>query len=95
MYSKLRSLLFALDAESAHFIGAGAARFAQRATPFMLNSMFEYAHPSLHQELFGKTFSNPVGLAAGFDKNARMIPFFKKAGCGFVEVGSVSAKKCK
>ncbi len=95
MYSKLRSLLFALDAESAHFIGAGAARFAQRATPFMLDSMFEYAHPSLHQELFGKTFSNPVGLAAGFDKNARMIPFFKKAGCGFVEVGSVSAKKCK
>lgn len=61
----------------------------------MLDAMYEFAHPSLHQEIFGKTFANPVGLAAGFDKNARMIPFFRKAGCGFVEVGSVSALKSK
>jgi len=95
MYAPLRSLLFLLGAETAHGVAATAARVAQRATPFLLDSMFEFAHPSLHQEILGKTFTNPVGLAAGFDKNARLIPFFKKAGCGFVEVGSISAQKAK
>jgi len=95
MYSKLRSILFSLPPEAAHTVAAGAARFSQKVTPFLLDSMYQYAHPSLHQEILGKTFVNPVGLAAGFDKNARMIPFFKKAGCGFVEVGSVSARKAK
>ena len=95
MYSRLRSALFALGPETAHNVASLSARFAQSAAPFLLDAMYEYAHPSLHQEIFGKTFANPVGLAAGFDKNARMIPFFRKAGCGFVEVGSVSAKRSK
>ncbi len=81
--------------ETAHTMASGAAQFSQKFTPFLLDSMYQYAHPSLHQEILGKTFANPIGLAAGFDKNARMIPFFRKAGCGFVEVGSVSAKKSK
>lgn len=95
MYSHFRSALFALGPETAHDAASLAARFAQRWTPFLLDAMYQYAHPSLHQEIFGKTFVNPVGLAAGFDKNARLIPFFRKAGCGFVEVGSVSALKSK
>jgi len=95
MYSSLRSLLFMLGAESAHGVAVTAARLAQRTTPFLLKSMFEYAHPSLHQEILGQTFTNPVGLAAGFDKNAQLVPFFRNAGCGFVEVGSVSAKRSK
>lgn len=95
MYSAFRSALFALGPETAHNVASLSARFAQSCTPFLLDSMFEYAHPALHQEILGKTFANPVGLAAGFDKNARMIPFFRKAGCGFVEVGSVSARKSK
>ena len=95
MYSRFRSALFALGPETAHNVASLSARFAQHVTPFMLDAMYQYAHPSLHQEIFGKTFANPVGLAAGFDKNARMIPFFRKAGCGFVEVGSVSARKSK
>ncbi|MDE2995632.1 MAG: quinone-dependent dihydroorotate dehydrogenase [Bacteroidota bacterium] len=95
MYSRFRSALFALGPETAHNVASLSARFAQSATPFLLDSMYQFAHPSLHQEILGKTFANPVGLAAGFDKNARMIPFFRKAGCGFVEVGSVSARKSK
>ncbi|MDA0684072.1 MAG: quinone-dependent dihydroorotate dehydrogenase [Bacteroidetes bacterium] len=95
MYSSLRSALFTLGPETAHNVASLAARFSQKCTPFLLDSMYQYAHPSLHQEILGKTFANPVGLAAGFDKNARMIPFFQKAGCGFVEVGSVSARKSK
>ncbi len=95
MYSKLRSFLFSISPESAHLLATGAARISQRITPFLLDSMYEYAHPSLHQEILGKTFANPIGLAAGFDKNANMIPFFRKAGCGFVEVGSVSANKSR
>lgn len=95
MYSRFRSALFAMGPEAAHNVASLSARFAQQWTPFLLDAMYQYAHPSLHQEIFGKTFANPVGLAAGFDKNARMIPFFQKAGCGFVEVGSVSALKSK
>jgi hypothetical protein len=95
MYSAFRSVLFALGPETAHNVASLSARFAQQWTPFLLDSMYQYAHPALHQEILGKTFANPVGLAAGFDKNARLIPFFRKAGCGFVEVGSVSARKSK
>lgn len=95
MYSAFRSALFALGPETAHNVASLSARFAQQWTPFLLDSMYQYAHPALHQEILGKTFANPVGLAAGFDKNARLIPFFRKAGCGFVEVGSVSARKSK
>jgi dihydroorotate dehydrogenase len=95
MYSRLRSALFVLGPETAHNVALLSARFAQRWSPFLLDAMYQCAHPSLHQEIFGKTFANPVGLAAGFDKNARLIPFFQRAGCGFVEVGSVSARKSK
>lgn len=95
MYSFARKILFNLDPERAHRIGSGAARIAQRIIPFVLDSTFSYAHPSLHIELFGKQFTNPIGLAAGFDKNALQIPFWRKVGCGFVEVGSITAKKSK
>ena len=95
MYSKLRNLLFSLDAERAHKLAVGSARLAQAVAPRVVESTFAYAHPSLHMSLFGKQFTNPVGLAAGFDKNAKLILFWRKLGFGFIEVGSVSAKRCK
>jgi len=95
MYPKLRSLLFSLDAELAHQLAVGSARVAQALVPRVIESTFSYAHPSLHTSLFGKQFTNPIGLAAGFDKNAKLILFWRKLGFGFIEVGSVSAKRSK
>ncbi len=95
MYDFFRPLLFRLDAERAHRLGVGAARLAQTATPFVLSSLFGYEHETLRQQLWGIDFANPVGLAAGFDKNARLVPFWKAVGFGFVEVGSVSARKAR
>ena len=69
MYKWLRQLLFQFDAEAVHHFAMNSLR----NTPFsaqVLQSLFQYRHPSLHRELFGLHFNNPVGLGAGFDKNA-------------------------
>ncbi len=95
MYEIFRPLLFRLDAERAHHLGMGAARLAQAASASWLASIFEYGHGALGQTLWGLAFANPVGLAAGFDKNARLIQFWEKVGFGFVEVGSVTGRASK
>ena len=92
MYKLLRPFLFRMDAERAHDVSLRAAEIAQSLTPGMVSSMFEFEDERLKQRLWGKTFPNPVGLAAGADKNARLVPFWESIGFGFVEVGSVTAK---
>lgn len=52
--------------------------------------IYRFEHPKLHRELFGLTFKNPIGLAAGFDKNAEFIHEFAAVGFGFIEVGTVT-----
>ncbi len=95
MYAYVRRLLFGLDPERAHHLGLGAARLAQAVTPALVDPLFEYEHARLRQTVWGLDLPNPVGLAAGFDKNARLIPFWKHVGFGFAEVGSVSARRSK
>jgi dihydroorotate dehydrogenase len=95
VYSRLRPLLFRLDAEAAHRLTLAAARAGQRIAPRMLARAFVYESPRLAQTLFGRTFENPVGLAAGMDKNARLVPLWSALGFGFVEVGSVTARPSK
>ncbi|MFQ5571790.1 MAG: quinone-dependent dihydroorotate dehydrogenase [Rhodothermales bacterium] len=95
MYELFRPLLFRLEAERAHRLSMGAARLAQRVNPPFLSSMFDFGHGALGQTLWGRNFPNPVGLAAGFDKNARLVRFWEKIGFGFVEVGSVTACAAK
>jgi len=56
-----------------------------------LRSFYGYQHQALRQELWGLTFSNPVGLAAGFYKNARAVSAWAALGFGFLEVGTVTA----
>lgn len=53
---------------------------------------FNYEHPSLVQEVFGLTFKNPVGLAAGFDKDAKLIDEMASLGFGFIEIGTLTPK---
>lgn len=86
LYSLLRPLLFRLDAEVAHNLAIKAlARGLVPAQP-----MGE--PPSLRQKLFGLEFANPVGLAAGFDKNAEAVRGLAKQGFGFLELGTVTPK---
>lgn len=95
MYARIRPLLFALGPEQAHLLASTSARMAQKITPSLLERVFAYAHPALSVQVLGLTFTNPVGLAAGFDKNARLVPFFRLVGAGFTEVGSVTAKRSR
>lgn len=60
--------------------------------PALTRSMFKVEKPELEKELFGIRFKNPVGLAAGFDKNALLFDEFANYGFGFVEVGTVTPK---
>ncbi|MEP0545468.1 MAG: quinone-dependent dihydroorotate dehydrogenase [Rhodothermales bacterium] len=90
MYPLLRPLLFRLDAETAHHAALRTARLAQ-TVPGLLRPLFQFEHDALHQRLWGLDFANPVGLAAGFDKNAEFVRFWRMLGFGFAEVGSVTA----
>lgn len=58
----------------------------------LFRSMFSYRNESLERELFGLKFPNPVGLAAGFDKDARLIDEMANLGFGFIEIGTITPK---
>jgi dihydroorotate dehydrogenase len=88
LYPLLRPLLFRMDAETAHHFALGALESAPRP---LLRTMFGPA-PSTPREVAGITFRNPVGLAAGMDKNALALPAWEALGFGFVEVGTITAK---
>ncbi|MGB3541455.1 quinone-dependent dihydroorotate dehydrogenase [Rubrivirga sp.] len=90
MYRFLRPLLFRLDAEDAHSWGVRAARLGQRAG-WATRRLNARADPRLAQTVWGRRFRSPLGLAAGFDKNAELVRFWAELGFGFAEVGSVSA----
>ena len=84
----LRPLLFALDPELVHQLAMGALRFGGPA----LRPLARAHDPRLARTVFGVTFPNPVGLAAGFDKNAVALPAWEALGFGFVEAGTVTAR---
>ncbi len=90
MYRLLRPLLFRLDAERAHALGAWAAGVGA-TVPGVLRRLFPPPDPRLAQTVFGLTFRGPAGLAAGFDKNATRLAAWRAMAFGFAEVGSVTA----
>lgn len=92
MYALLRKLLFLLPPEDAHYF---SMYLLQRGVSVgfirsLIKKSFTYTHPSLEKELWGLPFKNPVGLAAGFDKNARWLTELECLGFGFVEIGTVT-----
>jgi dihydroorotate dehydrogenase len=92
MYRLIRSLLFHLDAESAHEWTAAQMERLQRI-PLALEVISRVcATPSRPTTLLGMTFPNPIGIAAGFDKSATMMPMLAALGFGFVEVGTVTLR---
>lgn len=91
--SFLRQLLFKMDAEKAH---DAVYRFAETASrsdflKFLARTIYNYQSPQLGQQVWGLDFRNPVGLAAGFDKNGKIPAIMEAIGMGFVEIGSITA----
>lgn len=92
MYQLIKPLLFSFKAERAHHITTSLFKIAT-SIPILsqlLSSSFRLEHKDLKRELWGLTFKNPVGLAAGFDKDGKYINEMSKLGFGFIEVGTVT-----
>jgi dihydroorotate dehydrogenase len=89
----VRPLLFSLDPEAAHhFAIATCRRISESPTlQAIAKSTFYYSDSRLSQTLWNLKFENPVGLAAGFDKNAEAIGAWSNFGFGFAEVGTITA----
>lgn len=87
----VRPLLFSLDAETAHHV---TIRLLGSASHFdiALSALGSFQLPSKPRTLFGVNFQNPIGLAAGLDKNAVALPAWAALGFGFIEIGTVTAK---
>jgi dihydroorotate dehydrogenase len=94
MYRLVRPLLFRLSPETGHGLVKSALRVAQ-STPLrrVLASRFVVEDPRLRTTAFGCEFPNPVGVAAGFDKNADVPDGLAALGFGSVEVGGVTAER--
>lgn len=92
----LKPILFQFDPESVHklFIKIGKILGSNPVTRTITYGMFNYSSPILNQKIHGIEFKNPVGLSAGFDKNAELTKIISKVGFGFEEVGSVTANYC-
>src|SRR5947207_12460782 len=91
LYERLvRPLLFSLEAEAAHHFTIASLR---RASQFdlALRALKRFTPPSKPKTLFGLNFPNPIGLAAGLDKNGVALPAWATLGFGFIEIGTVTA----
>jgi dihydroorotate dehydrogenase len=93
MYQLLRKLLFWFPAEDVHYFSMNcfsAARHIPGLSSLLRPKITQ--HPQLRTNAFGLSFKNPVGLAAGFDKNARYLSELETLGFGFIEIGTVTPK---
>jgi dihydroorotate dehydrogenase len=91
MYPLLRKILFWFDAESVHYFSMNVLSFFCKFS-FIRNYLKKKftPHNINPKEIFGISFSNPVGLAAGFDKNAKYLNELEALGFGFIEIGTVT-----
>ena len=92
MYKLARNFLFFFDAERVHYFSMHCLQFICRF-PFLkklIEKKYSPAGNSLERNCFGLQFTNPVGLAAGFDKNAKYLNELAVLGFGFVEIGTVT-----
>jgi dihydroorotate dehydrogenase len=91
LYEQLvRPLLFLLDAEAAHHFAVASLRKISHFR-LALRVLQRFTPPSRPTNLFGLSFPNPIGLAAGLDKNGVAVPAWAALGFGFIEIGTVTA----
>lgn len=89
----IRPILFLFDPEKVHYISFASIKFFSRiGLSGLLRSLFVVEDERLEREVFGLKFKNPVGLAAGFDKNALLYNELSDFGFGFVEIGTLTPK---
>ena len=89
MFSKLRPLIFKVDPEKAHTLAIKSLKFN------LIPNVFDESKndPIFQTKIFDKELDNPIGMAAGFDKNAEVYNSLFKLGFGFVEVGTITPLK--
>ncbi len=89
IYPLLRKIFFSLDPETAHGLGMSGIEFMHRAGIACLLAKAPAANPV---EVMGLTFPNPVGLAAGLDKNGEHVDALAALGFGFIEIGTITPR---
>ncbi len=94
--SVAKPIFFQMDPETIHhhMIGMGKLLGSFWFGRFATRILFSYEHPALEQTVLGIKFKNPIGLSAGFDKDAQIVPVIKEVGFGFEEAGSITALPC-
>jgi len=94
MWFLLKKILFCFDAEKVHNFSCLLCRlFSGPQNIFLKTLSASYrVYPELKTEVMGLEFSSPVGLAAGFDKNAELLPYLESLGFSFAEVGTVTPR---
>lgn len=92
--SVIRRILFYFDPEKVHHFTFSMLKliFKIPFTGYLTRKIFQVNDKKLERKVFGLTFKNPIGLAAGFDKNAVLFDEFGNFGFGFVEIGTVTPK---
>jgi len=94
-YNHLKKIFFQLSPENAHTVAEFAFKNGAKFCPFLASELakrYFFTDERLEQKLLGTTFLNPIGLAAGFDKNATMIKMLTALGFGHIEFGTMTPK---
>lgn len=93
----LKRIFFLIDPETIHDFMTLTGRIlgSNSFTRHITGLVFSYSNSALEQEVCGIKFRNPVGLAAGFDKDANLTDILPSVGFGFMEVGTITGKPCK
>lgn len=94
MYKFVKPLFFSMDPESAHHMVTSVVRASHKVwgVKSLMERSYQCNDPKLETEVFGLKFKNPIGLAAGFDKNAEFVREFSAFGFGFIEIGTVTPR---
>lgn len=94
MYKLIRPLFFKLEPEAAHYsVTSGLRRILKVwGMKKLIKSTYAFEDKRLEKEVFGLKFKNPIGLAAGFDKNAEFIEEMSLLGFGFIEIGTLTPR---
>ena len=90
-------IFFRFDPEDVHdhMISFGETLGSSKISQFFIALLFYYQNDMLRQKICGISFPNPIGLSAGFDKNAQLTDIMPSVGFGFMEVGSITAEPCE
>lgn len=94
MYSLIKKVLFKIQPEKAHYFAMDSFTFGQKIplVKSIIKSNFKVDEPKLQTNLWGLNFKNPIGLAAGFDKDAKYIDQLAQLGFSHIEIGTLTPK---